>query len=204
MTKFILAGDRINAMVYANHIETELRHRAGSNEDRIVLANDALRQLVDMILKKQAYLRFYVCFRPLWQLDVLEPIPERIVSDFGEKVMAISEAIAPFQLHTKNELVRKACLILLEGQGVGSLREVAGQLYSNPKYLGSLMKKELGMSFIQYATFIRTERSKLLLSGSDKIYEIAHAMGYNDVEYFSRVFKRHTGESPSAFRERCY
>ena len=43
------------------------------------------------------------------------------------------------------------------------------------------------------------EAKDLLMSGSCGIAETAEAVGFEDANYFSRVFKKHTGQSPSAF-----
>ena len=49
---------------------------------------------------------------------------------------------------------------------------------------------------------MRLERAKELLSRSDrKLYEIAHAVGYADGKYFTKLFTREVGLTPKAYRE---
>lgn len=57
------------------------------------------------------------------------------------------------------------------------------------------------MPFTAYVTKVRMEEAARLLRETDeKTYRIAEATGYSDPNYFSYVFKRHYGVSPSKFR----
>ncbi|WP_028974215.1 response regulator [Spirochaeta cellobiosiphila] len=82
-----------------------------------------------------------------------------------------------------------------------SLKEL-GQIYSiNPVYLGQLFKKTYSVSYKKYLCQIRMEEAQKLLASSDlKVYEVAHAVGYSDSDYFSEQFVKHTGVSPAKFR----
>lgn len=69
-------------------------------------------------------------------------------------------------------------------------------------YFSTLFKKETGHSFVSYLTDYRMEQSALLLiETSEKSYIIAQRVGYTDPNYFSYVFKRKFGVSPSKYRE---
>ena len=63
------------------------------------------------------------------------------------------------------------------------------------------IKKETGDSFISYLTDYRMERaSSQLIETNEKSYIIAKNVGYTDPNYFSYVFKRRFGVSPSKYR----
>jgi len=63
-------------------------------------------------------------------------------------------------------------------------------------------KNTMNISPIKYIEKIRMDKSKELLTDTDlTIYEISEVVGYNDPFYFSKVFKRNTGLSPSAYRK---
>lgn len=69
-------------------------------------------------------------------------------------------------------------------------------------YLYRLFKKELGKSVIDYINKCRISKAVNMLSDcSRSIKDIAYSVGYADQMYFSRVFKRLRGVSPSKFRE---
>lgn len=74
------------------------------------------------------------------------------------------------------------------------------ELYISPSYLMHLFKDELGKTFNECLTECRIEMAKELLKDPDiKMYEICERVGYNDVKYFRRVFKKITGINPSDY-----
>jgi YesN/AraC family two-component response regulator len=68
-------------------------------------------------------------------------------------------------------------------------------------YVSSLFKKELNTTITEYIANVRIEAAKRMLKeGKKKIYEIATETGFSDVYYFSKIFKKITGENPSDWR----
>jgi len=68
-------------------------------------------------------------------------------------------------------------------------------------HFASLFKKVMGTIFNQFVTNERIERAKKLLLDNYQVQEIAQALGYEHRRYFSDVFKKHTGFTPSEFKE---
>lgn len=72
----------------------------------------------------------------------------------------------------------------------------------NSAYLGKIFTKKVGESFNSYLDRIRIEHSKLLLKDETlKVYEIAERIGYKNVDYFHKKFKKYVGESPAEYRK---
>ena len=68
-------------------------------------------------------------------------------------------------------------------------------------YFTTIFKKETGNSFIRYQTDYRMDQAaRRLLETNEKSYIIAKEVGYTDPNYFSYVFKRKFGVSPSKYR----
>ncbi|WP_181727503.1 substrate-binding domain-containing protein [Streptomyces sp. PT12] len=68
-------------------------------------------------------------------------------------------------------------------------------------HLGRLFHRELGLTLWEYLTRLRIERAKERLQRSDdSVQTVARAVGFHDRAYFSRVFRRHTGVAPHAYR----
>lgn len=83
-----------------------------------------------------------------------------------------------------------------------TLKNVADQLHVNAVYLGQVFKKEFHYSFSQYINQARIKRAQYLLLNSDlNINEIAETIGYNNTNYFSKMFKKLNGISPKDFRD---
>lgn len=77
-------------------------------------------------------------------------------------------------------------------------------LFMNENYLGKLFHKETNEKFSQYVIKLRMEKAKeLIKSDKDyKIYEITEQIGLEDnTQYFSQVFKKYTGYTPSEYKK---
>jgi len=83
-----------------------------------------------------------------------------------------------------------------------TLSEVADYTYVSTYYLSRMFKKELGKNFIDYLNEIRILKAKELLKDPKyKSYEIAEMVGILDAHYFSRLFKKYEGLSPTEYRD---
>lgn len=83
------------------------------------------------------------------------------------------------------------------------LEAIAPLFGYNSAYLGKIFNKTVGESFNSYVDHIRIEHSKqLLLQKKFKVYEIAERVGYRNVDYFHKKFRKYVGESPVEFRKK--
>jgi len=82
-----------------------------------------------------------------------------------------------------------------------SLNSVAQAINISANYLSALFSQKTGVSFVEYLTQKRMARAKQLLRQTDKRSgEIAYEVGYKDPRYFSFVFKKTQGCTPSSYR----
>jgi len=80
-----------------------------------------------------------------------------------------------------------------------TLDDLASFLGVSQYHLSRIFNEESGFSLPEYLTMVRMERAKILLSeGRLNISQVAYQVGYEDSGYFSKVFKKHFGLSPSA------
>ncbi len=80
--------------------------------------------------------------------------------------------------------------------------DIAEIIFISPEYLMRLFKKSLGKSVMKVILELRMSRGKFLLSNTSlKISRVADECGYINVQHFSMVFKKFTGESPSSYRK---
>ncbi|MDD3797447.1 MAG: response regulator [Lachnospiraceae bacterium] len=83
-----------------------------------------------------------------------------------------------------------------------NLKQVAEKVGVSTAYLSTLFSQHLGCGFIDYLNKTRIEYAcNYMQDGSMKIYEIAFQSGFHDEKYFSRVFKKVMGQSPSEYRK---
>lgn len=84
-----------------------------------------------------------------------------------------------------------------------SLNAICKHLLMSTSYFSSIFKNYTGQTFVEYLTKVRVEKAmELLKATSLKTYEIAEKVGYNDAHYFSMIFKKASGCSPSDYRDR--
>lgn len=104
--------------------------------------------------------------------------------------------------HT-NDLIRRAKeYIDSHFQKDMSLDDISRELNISPYYFSKLFKEKTGGNFVEYVTERRMERAKQLLKNSDKsIKEVCLEAGYSDPNYFSRIFKKYQGVSPTEYKD---
>lgn len=84
-----------------------------------------------------------------------------------------------------------------------SLTEAAAATHWSPGHLSKLFKSVTGCTFVSYVSAWRISRAQLMLASTQMpVQKIAAELDFNQVNYFSRVFRAHTGMSPSEYRRR--
>jgi len=152
---------------------------------------------VQLLLQEREDIRANPLSVALWeQLDQSRSKEEmaKTMSEYFEQIASRIHA------NQKNSIVERAKKMVDRNFSL-SLQEVAEQLEVSSFWLSHLFKKEEGNNFIDYLTDVRMEEAKRLLRESNlKIYEIAEAVGYKDLQHFGKVFKRKTGLKPKEYK----
>lgn len=83
-----------------------------------------------------------------------------------------------------------------------ALKDVAQNIGVTPGYLSTLFTQNTEYSFIDYLNRVRVDHACNYLHNSAlKTYEVAHKVGFKDEKYFTKVFKKIKGISPSQYRK---
>ncbi|MBI9011324.1 MAG: response regulator [Clostridiales bacterium] len=81
------------------------------------------------------------------------------------------------------------------------LKDVAEEVSISPHYFSKIFKDEMGLNFIDYLTDHRLNKAKVMLKeNNESIKNIAYSIGYNDPNYFSRLFKKIVGMTPKEYQ----
>jgi two-component system response regulator YesN len=104
--------------------------------------------------------------------------------------------------HESRKTIRRAAEFIQSHLGEElSVDRCAREVNLSGGYFANLFKKEMGVTFNQYVTQERIDRAKKLLVAGVPVQDIALDLGYEHRRYFSDVFKKHTGMTPSDFKE---
>lgn len=118
-------------------------------------------------------------------------------------LMAEEKLLKLIDLHQYNSHVKQVLNIIQnEYQQELTLKSVSERLYISAVYLGQIIKKETGTTFSELLNQERIKASQtLLLQTDDTIEDICFKVGYSNVGYFYKIFKRLCHESPKSYRE---
>lgn len=91
---------------------------------------------------------------------------------------------------------------LLISQGLPSVNTMASQLNLSSRYLSDMLKQETGKTAMDLIhIYLVNEAKNRLKSDDQRVSEIAYELGFENLPYFSRLFKKETGVSPNQFKK---
>ena len=128
--------------------------------------------------------------------DKLQTVLERILGDGSTSSGNVQELVAPSTIRKIMDEIREHYTENI------TLTGLAEKYSISVSYLSELLKAHLQLSFSEYISSKRIQKAKeLLADDSLSIEQIAEQTGYNDYFYFTKVFKKNTGISPSKYRK---
>lgn len=132
-----------------------------------------------------------------------QKIHEGMAQVSESRIMLFKEYLMEDEIDTKENYVRAAIEFIKQHYaGEISIKDVATHLHISESYISRLFKNETNYTFIEYLTYFRVKKAiELLKDKSVKIYEITGLVGYNDARYFSAIFKRYVGVTPTEFKD---
>ena len=136
------------------------------------------------------------------------------------RIESITSANEDKEVH--REILRKYCLLVQQSSTEGhspviqkvlnhillnlpdpslTLQKTADELSLNKSYLATIFKNEMNATFTTYVNKRRIEHAIFLLNTTDdQIQNIASSCGITDITYFTRIFRREKGMTPSQYR----
>ena len=129
---------------------------------------------------------------------------KKLIKDFTQSfLLECTAAISNIRKTATNPIIKKVCDYVEENLTQDISLEIAADYAGvSSFYLSKLFKEEKGETYINYVSDKRLEKSCQLLAETDlSIKEITAEVGYNDQNYYSRIFKKKYGLSPKEYRK---
>ncbi|MGD7045780.1 response regulator transcription factor [Jeotgalibacillus proteolyticus] len=206
--------------VYRNRLFFALE--ASSSEAAYAILDEVMeewkaRKWPEQTVKKEAA---SLCNQVMNKLAAVHPRKQSLLLKTGLKTTELYEASSMEAMHVSCKSFLTAVLDIMDDGTPDSvmnkmidlirtrynenlrLETLAGIFNYNSAYLGKLFKSHTGEYFNTYVDKVRTEKAKEMLNKGYKVYEVAEKVGYANVDYFHRKFKKHAGVSPTAFKNK--
>ncbi len=156
--------------------------------------------------------------------DILERIWEEMISSFGWlkyivefnvdfseekiqdsilKILNLLKYISEkYMLYRQDNFINKVCAIITQNIQSNNIIDIVSEEMSLSKdYISKQFKNAMEITLIEYCTVMKMEYAKKMLRDtSKKIYEVSDILGYATVDYFTKLFKKYTGETPTKYR----
>ncbi|WP_433742448.1 helix-turn-helix domain-containing protein [Falsibacillus pallidus] len=132
------------------------------------------------------------------------PLIHRIIERILQFIIRILQLVRDNRRDESNLAIIDKCLLFMQDNYWNQnldLLIVSAHVKRNPSYLSNLFKVKLGQGFREKLNEIRINESKKLLQESEMpIKEIAHLCGFQNQQYFSKIFRSVEGQPPKKFR----
>ncbi|WP_091224708.1 response regulator [Paenibacillus sp. BC26] len=119
-------------------------------------------------------------------------------------LLSVCERIREKRIGKVANLAERVRTIIEQKYADGNLTvdAIGKEVYLTSTYVSLLFKQETGQTINEYLTQVRVERAKEMLRDHRyKFYDICYAIGYTDPSYFTKLFKKATGVTPSVYRD---
>ncbi|WP_019909328.1 response regulator [Paenibacillus sp. HW567] len=201
----IKAGLEQETLTVIDRLEEEIRVRANVSLDRLHLFGMEMAFILINAFsdwKEPPYPRnaAEILFDEIRRLRTAKEIFDHI----RIFVIKLSAAVRERRCSQQNHLADQAVAYIREWYGKEglSLQEVADHVHVSTTYLSTIFKKITGVNFSDFLTETRLQAAMEWLGKENlKTYEVAERVGYGNPQYFSVSFKKHTGMTPSEFRQ---
>lgn len=176
----------------------QVRKQQSEVQENNVLAalNDALKQAgmsseqIETIISAYSGLKVFSQEKLLAAVQMLKLIT----------YVLIDTDVVRIRTRTVVESIRD--FIIENYQTALSLQHIADHIGMNKNYISNLYHKETGLTITEHISGLRLNKAVFMLKNSScSISQIASTCGFSDQNYFSRFFKKHTGQTPGDFRK---
>ncbi|UOR10829.1 helix-turn-helix domain-containing protein [Halobacillus amylolyticus] len=142
-------------------------------------------------------------YKQVFDTILYSPVLYRIVQDMILFINNLLQSIEKHPQAARIDIIEEAISYIEDHyeDPTLSLTQVANHVGRSPSYFSHILSSQYKRSFREMLSYIRVQKAKEMLTSSDEtIKNISHSTGFNEPNYFSRVFKATTGQTPREYR----
>ncbi|WP_430611489.1 response regulator transcription factor [Enterococcus sp. DIV0876] len=204
--KFLRALLDNNFLLGITRIEEYFNEMILSNVDPVFLKQQAGSIFYTLLSRLEEEFPNEATFSRIKNTFLREVATVRYLEDFSDLLLTtieeIRQQLTPLSPLDEDDLLVAIQRFIQDNYTKSlSLSELADTFHFSYTYLSAFLSAKLKMSFSDYLKNIRLDKAKELLVQSDfNLSEISEAVGYSDISYFSRIFKKEFQMTPSKYR----
>lgn len=186
---------------------TTIDHIYEAMKDNLIKADLMIKKLyhnlITSVYNEFTWLPYYVHIHYFEEVDYIhEGNSDSFKSFYIRKITYLIQLIIRLDPLIHDNTVKEIITYILEHpESDLKLKVLAARFFINNTYLSNTFYTKTGIHFNDYITIIKMSRAEYLFKYSDqKIYEISYQLGYKDINYFSKQFKKIYGLSPTEYR----
>jgi two-component system response regulator YesN len=155
--------------------------------------------VIDKIFSRNEWLDLYKSSQSFYVNDDLCGSYDKY---FKNRLTELFEEYCELYPNVNNDKIEEVILHILNNpESDLKQKTIASEHYINSSYLSTVFSAQTQMRFVDYLTIVKLKRAGWLLQNSGmKVAEVASRLDYKDIGYFSRVFKKQYGVTPTEYR----
>lgn len=199
------------------HMINAIRHKKADAYDYFIIMMDKIKHL-NNIAKRNKIIEALVIAKHASRIDSMDEIDyfnytcnindlmeleeDQLIEWAYQKFVDITGYVKPNTGIDYSNKIVQATKEYLEAHYAEeiSLEDAAEYVNISPQYFSKLIKKNTGFNFIDWLSMLRVKKAKELLANTNlTVKEVCFMVGYKDPNYFSRIFKKKIGMTPSEY-----
>lgn len=201
--EFLEKSNKTECVLFIKHLTEEIRNYIDTPKNNIVdiyvrvfaILNQYMNSMGDMSNKRSTDVEWH----DISTMITLDELERFIIQNIDQYFTLLQEQyeVGSIAIKVKQIIHANYDDFYLNVDGISEKLNVTNT------YMSVVFKKEIGITINKYITKYRIEKAKdKLRDTSDKIELVANSVGYNDSDYFSKVFKRYVLCTPSEYRKK--
>lgn len=173
----------------------------------VLIADKKARQICkavfDDMFNRNEWLDLYITEQDFYNSDnVSESNQETYKNRYSDMIGDLFNEYCELYPNANNDKIQEVILYILNyPEDNLKQKSIANKLYINSSYLSTVFMAHTGIRFVDYLTKVKLKRAAFLLKSTDmRIIDIAERLNYKDIGYFSKLFKKQYGMTPSEYR----